>query len=42
MMHADIEPPMIEPPKSMQTPPPPPPKSTREPMVGEIVDLEPE
>jgi len=43
MMHADIEPPMIEPPKSMQTPPPPPPpKATREPMVGEIVDLEPE
>jgi cytoskeletal protein CcmA (bactofilin family) len=43
MMHADIEPPIIEPPKSMQTPPPPPPpKSTREPMVGEIVDLEPE
>lgn len=45
MMHADIEPPMIEPPKSAHAPPPPPPppKPTRsEPMVGEIVDLEPE
>lgn len=45
MMHADIEPPMIEPPKTAQTPPPPPPppKTTvSEPMVGEIVDVEPE
>jgi cytoskeletal protein CcmA (bactofilin family) len=45
MMHADIEPPMIEPPKSPQTPPPPPPppKPTRgEAVEGEIVDLEPE
>ena len=45
MMHADIEPPLIEPPKAATAPPPPPPppKPTRsEPMVGEIVDLEPE
>jgi len=45
MMHADIEPPMIEPPKATHAPPPPPPppKPTRsEAMVGEIVDLEPE
>jgi cytoskeletal protein CcmA (bactofilin family) len=44
MMHADIEPPMIEPPKSAQPPPPPPPpKPAREKAVeGEIVDLEPE
>jgi len=45
MMHADIEPPMIEPPKSAQTPPPPPPPPRTvadEPMVGEIVDIEPE
>jgi cytoskeletal protein CcmA (bactofilin family) len=45
MMHADIEPPMIEPPKSAQTPPPPPPPPQGPPsgaMVGEIVDIEPE
>ena len=45
MMHADIEPPMIEPPKYAQTPPPPPAPesaSSDEPLVGEIVDLEPE
>jgi hypothetical protein len=45
-MHADIEPPMIEPPKYTQTPPPPPPASDAAsadaPLVGEIVDLEPE
>jgi len=43
MMHADIEPPMIEPPKSSQTPPPPPPPpepSASEAMMGEIVDIE--
>jgi cytoskeletal protein CcmA (bactofilin family) len=45
MMHADIEPPMIEPPKSTQAPPPPPPPpqpTASEAMVGEIVDIEPE
>jgi cytoskeletal protein CcmA (bactofilin family) len=44
MMHADIEPPMIEPPKSAQAPPPPPPppKTTSEAIVGEILDIEPE
>jgi cytoskeletal protein CcmA (bactofilin family) len=45
MMHADIEPPMIEPPKSSQAPPPPPPPpepKSSEPMMGEIVDIEPE
>jgi cytoskeletal protein CcmA (bactofilin family) len=45
MMHADIEPPMIEPPKSTQSPPPPPPPpepKSSEPMMGEIVDIEPE
>ncbi len=44
MMHADIEPPMIEPPKSAQAPPPPPPPkpAPSEAMVGEIVDIEPE
>ena len=45
MMHADIEPPMIEPPKSAQAPPPPPPPprpGAGEAMVGEIVDLEPQ
>ncbi len=45
MMHADIEPPLIEPPKATHAPPPPPPppKPARsEAMVGEIVDLEPE
>ena len=44
MMHADIDPPMIEPPKSTQTPPSPPPQRTAPsgPMVGEILDLEPE
>jgi cytoskeletal protein CcmA (bactofilin family) len=47
MMHADLEPPMIESPKSAQTPPPPPPpvrKSTTPSgaMMGEIVDIEPE
>ncbi len=43
MMHADIEPPMIEPPKSAQTPPPPPPppkSSVREAVEGEIVDVD--
>lgn len=45
MMHADIEPPMIEPPKSAQPPPPPPPppkSASSDPIVGEIVDIEPE
>ncbi len=47
MMHADLEPPMIEPPKSAQTPPPPPPPvrknaSPSGAMMGEIVDIEPE
>jgi cytoskeletal protein CcmA (bactofilin family) len=45
MMHADIEPPMIEPPKSAQAPPPPPPPPKSAPskaMEGEIVDIEPE
>lgn len=47
MMHADLEPPMIEAPKSAQTPPPPPPpvkKSGPPPgaMMGEIVDIEPD
>jgi cytoskeletal protein CcmA (bactofilin family) len=45
MMHADIEPPMIEPPRSAQTPPPPPPPPKSTPgkaMEGEIVDIEPE
>jgi cytoskeletal protein CcmA (bactofilin family) len=45
MMHADIEPPMIEPPKSAQAPPPPPPPPKSGPskaMEGEIVDIEPE
>lgn len=44
MMHADIEPPMIEPPKSAQAPPPPPPPPKSAPgeaMVGEIVDIDP-
>jgi cytoskeletal protein CcmA (bactofilin family) len=44
MMHADIEPPMIEPPKFTQAPPPPPPPPMPTPsgaMVGEIVDVEP-
>jgi cytoskeletal protein CcmA (bactofilin family) len=43
MMHADIEPPMIEPPKQAQTPPPPPPppkSSVREAVEGEIVDVD--
>jgi len=45
MMHADIEPPMIEPPKTAKTPPPPPPApkpAASEPIMGEIVDIEPE
>jgi cytoskeletal protein CcmA (bactofilin family) len=44
MMHADLEPPMIEPPKAPQTPPPPPPppSKSKEPVVGDIVDIEPE
>ena len=44
MMHADIEPPMIEPPKAGKAPPPPPaPKNmSGEPIVGDIVDIEPE
>jgi cytoskeletal protein CcmA (bactofilin family) len=45
MMHGEIEPPMIEPPRSTQTPPPPPPppKPPRgEAVEGEIVDVEPE
>jgi cytoskeletal protein CcmA (bactofilin family) len=44
MMHADLEPPMIEPPKA-QTPPPPPPPPTSDrgkAVEGEIVDIEPE
>jgi len=45
MMHADIEPPMIEPPQATQTPPPPPPppkSAVDKAMAGEIVDIEPE
>ena len=47
MMHADLEPPMIEPPKTVQAPPPPPPPASKSdsssgPMVGEILDIEPE
>lgn len=45
MMHADIEPPMIEPPKSTPTPPPPPPPPKSAPgkaIVGEIIDVEPQ
>jgi cytoskeletal protein CcmA (bactofilin family) len=44
LMHADIEPPLIEPPKSMSTPPPPPPpkKPSKEAVMGDIVDVETE
>ena len=42
MMHADLEPPMIEPPKSASAPPPPPPGPTGQAVEGEIVDIEPE
>ena len=42
MMHSDLEPPMIEPPKSAQAPPPPPPPPTptrSKAVEGEIVDI---
>jgi cytoskeletal protein CcmA (bactofilin family) len=45
MMHADLEPPMIEAPKAAQAPPPPPPPPTpsrSRAVEGEIVDVEPE
>lgn len=44
MMHADLEPPMIEPPKAQAPPPPPPPATSgrSKTVEGEIVDIEPE
>ena len=43
MMHADLDPPMIEPPRSAKAPPPPPPPpdlSKSKAVEGEIVDID--